>query len=547
MGQSALVLKDMIGVYHMARSGGLSSGIKSAEGFDVGISEFIEKSKIDLAALDIRCKVQSFLSAADVKRQDYLVYTDKGERIDARVAFSKDVIDECDFAIMGGDTRAITEEGRQAIKRNIVHYETLGRKMLVFITCNGEQKCFVGAIAFCEGVDTKINGAINALKKSGVKIISFSNCIGRNATEIPEALMSEKRVSAGAFIKRELPITHDFGKFEQYCYLDEKMIADLAKYVKAQGKTLGVLGFTDYASDAVAEADVFITCSPVRTGVFGHFSEEIRSLEIPGEQSSSSCTQVVKSTADVLLMRPNNGKGGMEPLWRVVEFCKVAYRNLKNYMTYLMLAQLVRIVIVLLPMFFGRATVSAIQMVLFSLVFDVLVMLVMMEDTRKSHESTAKIKNEFAKMGFVEFLKTNFELCVSLAAGCGATIILSNVFGFLPFLALFDAYTSEFMYMALVGLSVLTFIAVYCGNLKNKQAYMRLVHSYAFIAYAALILLITTFGLLIRYIGVFFGLGGMPWQFFLLSLIPTVAATVCYFVMTEIKERKMQKSENQAR
>ena len=92
--------------------------------------------------------------------------------------------------------------------------------------------------------------------------------------------------------------------------------------------------------------------------------------------------------------------------------------------------------------------------------------------------------------------------------------------------------------MAFAGLSLLVFLFVYCGNLKNKNAYLRLINSYVFIAYIALFALIMTIGLLVRHFGMLLGIDGMPWQFFLMALIPIAATAITYFVMTEIRDKK---------
>ena len=295
------------------------------------------------------------------------------------VSSARSVIDECDSVMFSGASRPIVNEVREALKNTFDTNYVAGRRMLIFTLVNEGRKCYIGSFVFREGVDTRIQRAVGALKKSGVKIIAFSNCVGReNAPEIPEVLRKGKRAYFSDFVKRGLPVTHAFGEFDEYCYFDENMILELVSYVKSKGKKLGVLSFTDYAYGAIKQADVFISCAPVRTGVSGRFDEEIVSLEIPGEQSSASCTQRVRSEADVLLMRPKDNSGGLEPLARVIEYCKVSYRNVGNFLKYLMCVQMMRIVTIAFPMLFGATTADVRHILFLGFVLDFLAMLIFM-------------------------------------------------------------------------------------------------------------------------------------------------------------------------
>ncbi|MBE6632557.1 MAG: cation-transporting P-type ATPase [Ruminococcaceae bacterium] len=537
MGSSATMLRDMVGLYNIARTQVLSTGVRSNESLDIGISEFIKKSGVDTEALNIRCQIQSYLPEAGEDKRDLLVYTDKGEQMTLRITDAGNIIEECDCAIFGGAKKPITNDGRSILRRGFDSYAEKGRRMLVFVLCDGASKSFVGMVVLREGVDTYVDKAVKALKKSGVNIISFSNCIGRYATEIPDALMSEKKVAAKDFIKYGLPVTHKFGEFEQYSYLDESMITELAQFVKSQNKTLGVLGFTDYASEAADIADVFITCASIRTGVFGRLDEEIRSLEIPGEQSSASCTQSVRSNADVLLMRPQGGRGGLEPLARVIEYCKAVYRNVSNYMTYLFCVQLMRLVAVLLPRLFGIPTLDARHMLFLGLIMDILAMLVFMGDTRRGDKTCRQVKEEFRSVGFKSFIMSNFKLVVSVAVGSVLTVLLPNIFSLIP---LFGAYSykAEFTFMSLALMQLLTLVCVYSKDLRDTKQNRRLFNSFVFIAQVALIVLFTALCLIFRPIGDFFGVVASPLPYFLLSFVPVLTMGVCYIVLQPSKKKK---------
>ena len=69
-------------------------------------------------------------------------------------------------------------------------------------------------------------------------------------------------------------------------------------------------------------------------------------------------------------MRPKNGKGGLEPLMRVMEYCNIAYRNLNRFLIYIFCVQITRLIAIMLPMLFGGATVDARHIVMMGIAFD---------------------------------------------------------------------------------------------------------------------------------------------------------------------------------
>ncbi len=541
MGQSAMMLCDMIALYDTVRKSSPTAGIEVDSEYDIGIGEFIQRSRIDINALRIRCPVLSFLPKAHGQR-DTLVYTDMGERREMTVAFSSDVIEECDSALFAGVPKSLSEEGKDAIKKTYERAVAFGRKPIVFTLFDGTTRCYVGMLVLKEGVDVNAERSVAMLKKSGVNVIMFSNCIGRkNAPEIPDTLRGKKRVASGDFFKRGLPVTHDFGEFDEYCYLDENMIAELAKHVKSQNKTLALLGFSDYAHEAMAQADIFISCTPIKTDITGHLDEEIKVLEIPGEQSSASCTQIVKSKADVLLMRPKDGRGGLEPLSRIIECGKIAYRNFKNFIVYLVCVQMMRIITVVFPMLLGNTTADARHIVFLGFILDFMTMLLFAADTRRAKTSARKMKKAFSECSLVDIARSDIKLFVSAIVGSVLTLLLPNVLGLVDVFGNY-LYQAEFTYMSLVLMQILAVFCIYSGDLADMGAHKRLVSSYMAIAQGCVVLLFTALCLIIRPLGNFFGIVKNPLAYFLLSFVPALAFGVCYVLMSITKKQEMKKN-----
>lgn len=538
LGQSALALCDMIALYSTARSGSLSTvGAAQGSRLDIAINEFMSKSGADTEALRIRCEVLSFLPSFDGKGSDKLRYLDKGEKREMIISLCPEEIENCNAALFAGTVKPITQEGKDSIRRKIESYVAQGKTPLIFIVNDGVYNCLAGMLLLREGVDASIANALGALRNNGVRVISFSNCVGRtNTPEIPEILRKGKRAYAGDFLKRGLSPTHDFGNYDEYCGFDENSICELAAYVKKENKTLAILGFTDYAFSAIEQADVFISCSPIRAGVFGRLDEEIRALEIPGEQSSASCTQAVRASADILLMRPSDNKGGLAPLARAIEYCKVSYRNLKNFTLYIVCAHIMRIVAIAFPMLLGNSTADARQLIFLGAIFDFLAMMLFMSDTRRCADDYKALRRFFKDGSADTIVRSNIKISLCSLIGALLTLILPAFLGLFSFFGTY-IYKAEFTFMALLMLQIVLLVCVYARDLRNYPALYRLVKDKWAIATLSVSVIFTLL-CFITPMGALFGIVRNPVFYFFLSFLPPVAFALCFFILPDGNHKK---------
>ena len=476
LGQSARMLSDMIALYSMARSQAPAlAGGAGEDVFAVGINEFMAKSKADISALKIRCGLLSFVPKAD-GISDILTYSDRGQRYEMRVSGTSNELKSCSFAIVGGVKKELTEDGRQSLVRRYQGYIAEGKTPIVFTLNEGDKSTFAGMLLLEEGIDTTVARSVSALRRNGVKIITFSNCVGRShAPEIPTILRRGGRAYAGDFLRQGHTVTHGFGSYDEYCGFDANMILELARYVKSQGKSLAVLSFSDYAHGVIEEADVFMSCSPINIGAYGHFEEEICCLEIPGEQSSASCTQEIKAEAEILLMRPNNARGGLEPLARAMEFCKSAYTNLNNFITYLVCVQLMKIIAVVFPMLLGNSVADARQLLLLGLI-DLGVMMIFMYDPRRSSQNCRKIKKEAFSGSVIDIVKSNSRLMIGVAAGSVLVLLLPNLISLFSFFGSY-IYKAEFTFISLALMQIMVMIIIYSKGFADVASVRRITKS----------------------------------------------------------------------
>ena len=538
VGQSAGALCELIALYDSARTSSLAMGIRPSGELDTGIAEFMKKSAVDTKALKIKYTLQSYLPGIDKNARDSVIYLDKGERKEISVSSSARLLDECRFVTVAGTSRPLSAEGRENLLRSIEQYASMGRKTLLFALGSEGARCFVGMLVLREGADTELSSAISAVRRSGVNIISFSNCKGRvNAPEIPDMLRHGSRAYASDFARKGLPADHSFGNYDEYCGFTAEDIAVLARRVKSEGKGLMICGFTDFAAEAISEADVFVSCSPVRTGVFGHFAEEIRSLEVPGEQSSASCEQTVKAEADILLMRPKDKKGGLAPLALAVSSCRIAYRNLFEYIRYFVFASLVRIVAIGFPMLFGQMSGAAIHLLLLGFLVDMAALLMFMRDNRRVGAQKKNIKKEFLDTSLKSLFKKHFPITVASLLGSVLILLIPNLISLFNIFGNY-IYRAEYTFTSLLLLQFALFVCVYVKDILSKSQMKKLFTNKIFIIElsATFILVLICF---FTPVGNLFGLVSNPVIYLLASFLPAIAFIICYYAMSFPKKKKI--------
>ena len=550
---SANELFNLVTIYAQARMSAPSIGVKSNGMIDIAIEELLNKSAFDRDALKIRCVIKSYLPAVDKTVSDTVKYTEQGIDKEMLVATSSLAIEECKFVRVSSEVRVLTQDGIQEMKKAYYSNVNAGKKPIIFISSGENGKCFEGMLVLREGLDYTTVHTVNEFRKNGISVIAFSNCYDREASvpEIPDLLKSEKLASFMDFSRRDLPVTFEFGSYDEYSGFGAKDIYELARFVKDQGKTLTVVGFSDYAENVAEIADVFITCAPINIERGGRFLEEVTSLEIPGEESSASCLQTVKANADVLLMRPKNGKGGLEPLMRLVDYCNIAYRNLNRFLIYVFCAQLTRLVAIMIPLLFAGATVDARHIVLLGMLFDVFAFALFMMNSKRSGASVKSIKKNYSEDRLIDVIKKYKSILI-------CTLISSVLVVFLP--TIFDTfnlfggylYKEEYTYLSLMLIQLALVAAVYAFDLRNKNAVKHLFTRKIFLAEIISFVVLTAVSFIVTPIGDFLGLESgfitLTPFYFLLTIVPAIAFVVCYMIMlANEKDNSVRNRENSVR
>ncbi len=539
---SAQELFNMATIYAQARTSAPSVAVRSNGMIDVAIDELLKKSNFDREALKFRCTVDSYIPSADKIVGDTVKYTEYGVSKVMYVSTSSLMIEKCSSVYVSGEVKSLTEDGMKDLKRAFYSNVNSGKKPIAFVSLIGGELCFVGMLVLREGLDYTTVHTINEFRKNGISVLTFSNCYdrGESVPEIPDLLKSENVATFIDFSRRDIPITFDFGSYNEYSGFGANEIYELAKYVKSHGRTLAVVGFSEYAEKTVEIADVFISCAPISIQSSGRLAEEITTLEVPGEESSASCLQTVKANADVILMRPKNGKGGLEPLMRVMEYCNIAYRNLNRFLIYIFCVQITRAIAIMLPMLFGAATVDARHIVMLGIVFDTFAFALFMMNPRRAGASVKSVKRMYAEERVRDIIKKYRSVFACAIFSGVLVVVLPSIFDTFNLFGGYQ-YKEEFTYLSLMLIQIATLASLYTFDLRNKKALKNLFTRRIFIAEIIAFVLFTALSFLITPMGNFLGLESgfvtMTPFYFLLTVVPAVAFAVCYTVMIATGER----------
>ena len=251
--------------------------------------------------------------------------------------------------------------------------------------------------------------------------------------------------------------------------------------------------------------------------------------------------QAVKANADVLLMRPKGGKGGLEPIMRVMEYCNIAYRNLNRFLIYIFCVQIMRAIAIILPMLFGEATDDGRHIVMLSMVFDIFAFALFMMNSRRAGASVKNVKKMYTDEKIKDIIKKYKNVLFSSVLGGALVVVLPAIFDSFDLFGGYQ-YKEEFTYISLMLMQLVTVAVIYTFDLRNKSLLKHLFTRYIYLLEIVVFVVITLLSFLITPMGDFLGIKSgfvtLTPFYFLLTIIPAVAFTLCYLVMRAIDAEK---------
>ena len=530
-------LSDLAGLYYSGEASSLSTGVSSADKILVPLREFLNETKCDLEALKIRCSILSCHNENSSVGTDKIIYTDRGAMLVLSVSRTDEIIDRCSFAVSGSRKAEFAKEKKEELRSLCDALRKRGSEYLVFSTStmnsndSDSERCFVGIITFGEGVDKNAVEKISRLERNGVKVICFDRCADAGQIpQIPQGISFERTVTPYSFSSRNLPFTHNFGKYDKYVGFSSNDILAFLKYAHSHRIGVAVMGFTDYAPQVISEADVFITCSEIDSQKNKKGIRIQESNESLGETSSASCMQVIKKESDVIITRPSKEKGGMDSLVKVFVSGKMIQRNLYNFFLYLTVCMIVRIAAVGLPMLFGDDSLDARHVILASTFFDLSALMLFCCDMSGNGN-----RKNYYPLDYKREIVNNIPIIIS------ALVSLLVCF-FLPYLielgGIFGVYIYKTEYM-LVTLAMLHIHVMGFIRFASERRVADVIKNKVFICILlALFVLFAAMGIF-KDFGIFFGIE----KFVMSYTLSSIAATAVFYPLNLLLKKTLKSRE----
>ena len=531
-------LLEMVALYNSAEANSLTIGLNLPDRFKASFEELFQKLPTDAEALKIKYPIKTYMTGNPADPTDSVYFSDNGKSMILSVSQSVEVISQCSFALTAGNVQPLSSVTADKIKHTFNAHTSKGKTVLAFSLTsfdnagNKSGKLFLGALVLSEKTDNNAVTSIDELRKRNVNVISFvSNSASRDIPQIPLSAHLGARAYKHDFTAHSQPLTYRFGEINTYYGFDESDIALLLKYAHSQGKTVAVLGFSDYAPEAIKNADVFISCSSIIDMTNAKSEKELYTLELAGARTSSSCMQSIKSEADVILQRPNGDIGGISSLARALNVMETAYRNISSFFKYVLSAQIIRILLVALPMALGVSVLDARHILLCSFLLDLLVLLLFAFDKTPVPQGVIKY-SRIRSPKLVLLANKRLALC-AVGAGFGALVIpmAVNAIGiFGPYI-----YRVEYMFFAMIWIHIVLAYYIRYGSVSKIKFALKNKKLFALVASALVFVGLT---LLFPQLGLAFEMVSHPLAYFLLSFLPAIIFSLCFEMTGVIKGQK---------
>ncbi len=517
------LLFDLVSLYNSAESGMLTLGLNLPDRFSVGLGEFLSFGHADAEALKIRCPLLSYMTGSDSMPIDRVFYSDSGKKMVLHVARTPDILMQCSYAVVSGQTQKLSSVGADKLKHTYKKHIFSGKTVLIFALSTLEDsgkttdKIFVGAVVLREGIDKNAAVTLSSLEARGIKVVGFVN--NNSPANIPKISTELRRGSYAKkeeFIKNGVPITYRFGEISTYYDFEEKDILTLLRLARSEGGRVAVIAFSDLAPRVSEAADVFISCSPIVNVLAPKTEEELYTTELAGAANSLSATQTVKSKSDMLIERPNGKSGGISAVIDALPAASVSYRNLMSFFKYTLAAQLLRIIIVGLPMAVGKPILDARHVLFCSFIIDIFVLLMLAND--KSGVPKGRTDRHRLK-GLREHIVSNKVLMLSVLSVSVFAVVfpilidMTNIFGVY-------LYKVEYMFCTLLWLQLLLAYYIRYGSITNVY---RLPQNKIFTGLLIGVILFAVCMLVISPLGQLFDVFYCPLPYMIATLLPSVA------------------------
>ncbi len=520
---SASMLGMLTALYCMAEKRSLSIGMDETDSVSEALAEFCKVCRVDQGALAIRYPNLTYFPGNAGGALDSVRYFDHGN--ERWISLSRlDILHECGEAIVHGHPQPLRADGVERLQKTRRQYMAEGKRVMILSTSDPKSgmRCFVGMLVLHDGRDLALLKKVDGLRRMGLRPIFFvADKQDEKLPKMPGEILSLPGVSAKELKQQGRSMTYGFGQYMRYDDVEEEDVLGLLQALQERKKHVAVLGFSDAMPHVLEAADTVISCSTVRTDMFGHLDEEIRVMELDGTKTSASCLQTLKEKADILIARPHGGHGGLGALISLRRMALSSYQNLSAFFVYTLCAQFMRLRAVALPMLFGTVWLDARHILVCSFVIDLVALILF---TRRQTYTVARV-SEYE--GFFDYVKAHKPLWNASTVGTLFLVFLPQVMDLLAWIGPYY-FKVEFSFSAILYLHLAALFIFLIGRPKNPREMFYHKGFWALVG-GTLVFLLLCF--VIEPFGVLFDVMENPPAYALLALVPTIAFFVTYFFL----------------
>ncbi len=265
----------------------------------------------------------------------------------------------CNASNKGGKTAALDNAERQMLFDVFCHLKNQGMDVCAYVREERGYVIFEGILACREAFDPELRETRRSLEESHVRVSLFLP--GEGASQINYLMSagwieSEKEaVYASAVREKGKTLTDVFGKKRVFLGFSEEEISEQVARVREEGRITASLGLKHGEAPMMNPADVCFSCEP-RT--YNTNIQNEQEVEAVSAVASDECDQSVRRNADVLIRRAGPEGGGLSGIAGAIYTARSISFRMMLTLQYLLVAQMLRVTLVIVPLVFGWLTIS---------------------------------------------------------------------------------------------------------------------------------------------------------------------------------------------
>lgn len=407
-----------------------------------------------------------------------------------------------------------------AVASKNTHYNTLRR----IISCQTDMT-FEGFIAIKERVLPGAAKNIADCQAAGIKVIMLCDDVGDNNQSVATALgivkSGEEIVTGNQLnLMRDELFRTNISLYKLYEGIDIFQKRKLLSYLHEEGEVVGVLSRELEEIILLKEADVGFLQSTTLSGKLDKAGLDMamaKNTNSPmlikkSKDSKKTGSEALKFIADVIVSDADKrGNGGFNAMINSIVASKMIYKNLLEFVKYLLTINVARFCIIGYAIF-SKTNLLIPQQLLFSgLIVDFFAMIIISFERPSNRAVLLKNTTE-------ELLNIHNYIPHSILKGilCAVTVML------IPILLTNIDFVSETVLSTAVFIGIIfSQIAVLSETIKDESIFKQTKFNRAHFLFTFLTLAFTIVSLLFEPIGVMFGVVKLNWWQFLIALIPT--------------------------